>query len=410
MQSIRVFFKTLGDQSNPRSSAQANGWLRSPGLRWAMLLVVLATGGMGFWGYSMLMRLPEFAGCRSVAWNENDSPSLRLHCAQTIAGSHTPDDLFEAIRLVQGIPMDQEFRQTGDRLIQRWSLELVGLAEAAFQKGELQEAIRIARRIPMQSNTGRSLDQQMSQWQEIWSKAEAIYRDAEAEIPETNWTKAFGLAKSLLTVGNDYWATTKYQELLTLIQDAKEEKGDRTKVTKASKPGEGGKLTGTEDLITRWQRNQEARDASHLEKARQLAQSGDAANIRSAISEAYRVLYGNPQYEEAQALIQNWRKQAEIAEDRSYLDRANRLAAKGDERSTRQAIDELYNVNSGRSLYPEARERASQLNQQVQQLRSQPAPDPVPPEPKPINLPPREPAIDLSPNPPNSVIPASRGQ
>lgn len=402
MRSVRAFFSSFGlEADQPRRR-----------LPWVVAATVgiLLTGGTGFWGYSMLMQLPEFSGCRSINWDEEESAAMRLQCAQSIASSRKADDLLEGIRLAQTIPPDQTtLRRDSDRLIQEWSRTLIDLADTAFHEGSLEEALRIARRVPLVASQSQGVNDRIRRWQEVWSKAEGIYKDAEGQVSQENWSQAFGLARMLLGVGNTYWATTKYQTLLTLIQDSKESKGDQSK-TAQSKTAKSLKNTNlkfatdrkalptAEDLINKWQREQDAKDQSHLERARSLAQSGKPEELQAAMDEARRVLYGNANYTEAQRLIDSWSRQAETAEDRAYLDRANRLASKGDPDSLRAAISETYRVSSGRALAAEARDKAEQWNQQIQQLRSQPsATFNRPPMPAPPELPKASPSIAPAP-------------
>lgn len=393
MRSVRAFFNSFGESdAEPPVRRLSLPWLVS-----SAVVGILLTGGVGFWAYSLLLRLPEASSCRSLNWNEDDSPALRLQCAQVIASTRQPDDLLEGIRLAQSIPTEQQtLHQDSQRLIKQWSQELVELAENAFHEGSLDEAVRIARRVPLAVSLAQGLDDRIRKWQSDWSKAEEIYKNTEVEVAQENWSQALGLAKALLSVGNTYWATTKYQELLSTIQDAKENKGEQSKTAKSLKNSkfklatDRKPLPTADDLINKWQKEQDAKDQAYLERARSLAKSGKPEELQAAVSEARRVLYGNSNYAEAQQLIGSWNRQAETAEDRVYLDRANQLASKGDLDSLQAAISETYRISSGRALSAEARDKADQWNQQIDQLRSRPrSPDlyrpaiPAPPDPLP---------------------------
>ena len=391
MRSVRAFFSSFGE-SNAEQPVRR---LSLPWLSFSAAIGILITGGVGLWGYSMLLRLPEASSCRSMNWNEDDSPAIRLQCAQVIASTRQPDDLLEGIRLAQSIPTEQQtLYQDSQRLIKQWSQDLTELAENAFHEGSLDEAVRIARRVPLSVSLAQGLDDRIRKWQATWSRAEEIYKDSESQVTQENWSQALGLAKALLSVGNTYWATTKYQELLSTIQDAKENKGDQSKTAKSLKDSkfklatDRKALPTADDLINKWQKEQDAKDQAYLERARTLAQSGKPEELQAAVNEARRVLYGNSNYAEAQQLIGSWNRQAETAEDRAYLDRANRLASKGDLDSLQSAISETYRISSGRALSAEARDKADQWNRQIDQLRSRPQtpdryrpPIPAPPDP-----------------------------
>ena len=377
MRSVRAFFSSSEESDAEQPARRLSPlWLVS-----GAAVGVLLTGAAGFWGYSMLTRLPEASSCRSVNWNEEDSPALRLQCAQALASSRQPDDLLEGIRLAQSIPTEQQaLRKDSDRLIKQWSEDLVGLAEDAFHAGSLDEAVRIANRVPLEISLSQGLDDRVRKWKSAWSRAEEIYRDTESQVTQENWSQAFGLAKALLGVGNTYWATTKYQELLSTIQNAKEGKGEQSKTAKSPKDPkfklatDRKALPTANDLISKWQQEQDAKDLAYLERARGLAQSGKPEELQAAVDQARRVLYGNSNYAEAQRLIGTWNGQAEAAEDRVYLDRAARLASKGDADSLQAAISETYRISRGRALSAEARDKADAWSQKIEQLRARPQP------------------------------------
>lgn len=95
-------------------------------------------------------------------------------------------------------------------------------------------------------------------------------------------------------------------------------------------------------------------DRPFLKQAQTLAQKKQLA---AAIAAASKVRSGRALYPEAQAAIQTWTTQMQIAEDRPLLDQANALAAKG---SLTAAIDLAAQIAPGRALYPEARAGISQ--------------------------------------------------
>lgn len=324
-----------------------------------LLMIALLPIGVGMWGLSMLLKLPEFSSCNSTQIDE--SPSLRLYCAQKLAGEKTPDNLIDAIRLVAGLPKDHALRSQGDRLAQQWALEALELAESVFQQGKMEEAIAITRKIPLMIDINRQVTDRVAQWESLWSKADMAYKDAEQAIDQAQWSDAFGSAKQLLNSGNEYWATTRYEELMEKIRIAREDSDNQKKATKRRKSN------SPEDVLARWRQEQETEELAHLKKARSLATAGDVAGLRAAIDEANRV-YGS-QYKVAQSLVLTWSQQLETIEDRPYLSRANSLAAKGDAASLQAAISEANQIDYGRPLYQEARGKIEQWTNQMQQLQ-----------------------------------------
>ena len=447
-------------------------WLRFP-TSWQFWVVssLVGFGAVGFLSVALLLRLPALPNCPSIFW-PMASASLRLYCAQVAANKQTVDDLLEAIALVNGLPPDHPLRPEIDRNLEQWSLDILKLGDDAFNAGKLPEAIAIARKIPQNVPAYQLVDERIDHWQTVWSDAEDIYRKAEAELRKENWPAAFRQAVRLLSVGNTYWETTKYQELTNLITTARD---DGAKLSKARRIADQGGLenlqtalkliqeinpgsyvyqaaqkeipkvgrkmlnlaqatlegrdaqeaiaiarkipasakledevqdfvnlaqaqsqawVGTaeslqdailqaqkigsdrplygkaQQLITRWQR--EIEDVAHLGRARQLAQPGTLSDLTAAIGEAQLIPRDNPRWDEAQQLISSWTGQIETAQDRPYLDRADQLAITGDVVALQAAIDEASQVGQGRALYQEARGKIREWTDQMQRMQDQP--------------------------------------
>jgi hypothetical protein len=137
-------------------------------------------------------------------------------------------------------------------------------------------------------------------------------------------------------------------------------------------------------LIARWQA--ESRDVAQLEKAKQLAQSGDLAG---AMSQASQIPGANPRGGDAQKFIQQTKEQLEAGQDQPILDQAQKLAAAGDAGSLQSAINQAQQVGSGRALYGSAQEKIRQWADQLQRLQAPKAPI-VPigdPSPAPVKFP-----------------------
>jgi hypothetical protein len=358
---------TRGRQRDSRPTLlnrlQPQSWLR---LRsWQVLpIAILLPVGVGIVALSMLTTLPEFSECEPGKIRE--SGSLRLYCAQKLASDKTEDSYLRAIQMLNGLPEDDPFEEERDRLMKQWSTELLNLAEEKFQNGKLDDAIALANKIPTRSTLNQNVQERIDRWQEIWSDAEEIYGETELAIAESRWESALGIARRLAVIGNRYWETSQYQELARKIQLAKE---DSEKQAKAKKKTDKPKQS--DDLMTQWEKEQEAEDIAHLKQAQGLAVAGDVESLRKAIEEADRVLYGTPRYQQAQQLVAGWKRQIETLEDQPYLDRANELAKKGTVESLRAAIDEANQIFFDRSLYPEAQRKVTQWTSDIQRLQAE---------------------------------------
>lgn len=343
---------------------------------WAILMLTVPVG-VGWYAFSQLSLL-DFSGCQAVDESDNASESTRLYCAQIAADRETSADLAKAIRLANSLSKDHPLRREGDRLIKRWSDQLLALGETTFQDGKLDEAIAMIQQIPPSTPAFQASEDKIRSWREIWATAEEIYTEVEQSLTEEAGNAVFQEARRLLAIDNQYWQTTRYQELLELIQASKE--ADKQQVARDRQKSTAAKLVtndnlSTDNVMERWRKEQEKEAIAQLTKANQLAKSNQPGALKSAVAAAEEILYGTPQYEEAQPLIDRWNQQIELQEDRPYLNRALELASKGDINSLQAAIDEAQKIYYGRALYPEAQTKIDQWYTQVRQLQA--TPDPI---------------------------------
>jgi hypothetical protein len=328
---------------------------------WIAISVILP-GSAVVWASTQLLWLPDLPNCWVISWS-NASSSTRLYCAQELGNRQDPNDLRQAIRLLQGMDMEDPQRKEADRLIDQLSETTLRLAEAAYQDGDLKAAIDIAQKIPKGIWTYRQASRNIRHWKETWAKAESLYQKAEKQIEKRQWFTVLTIARELLRLDNRYWETTKYSELMRTLQFAKEKTEWQVSTTDVAKL----KRENIKDAIDQAQNKQTAQSKRHLQKAQSLANSRDPEALRNGIDEARSVLYGTPHYEEAQALIATLQTQVETLENRPRLDRATALARKGDPESLQAAIDEANQIELGSSLYDQANERIDEWRDQLYQ-------------------------------------------
>jgi len=374
---------------------------------WAAL-ASLSSGSVAFIAVTMLLKLPSAPNCPGIFW-PLASASVRLYCAQVAANKQTAADLLKAIALVQALPDNHPLRPEANRSIEQWSQDVLALADEEFQAGRIEEAIAIARQIPQNVPAYESIEAQITQWQSVWSEAEAIYKEVEAELSQQRWHQAFMAAVRLLNVGNNYWATTKYAELNRLIETTR---ADANKLAKAQDLANSGGLDNllkalklaqsigassyihqkAQDIIPEIGRqmlelaqatldrkeadeaiaiaNQipastglqaEAQDFVTLAEAWRSAWMNTIPSLEAAILTAQKIGLDRPSYTKAQELIARW--QLEI-EDVAHLDRARELAQGGTLGDLTAAITEAQ-------LIPETNPRADEARQEIDSWRRQ---------------------------------------
>ncbi len=349
---------------SPHDPPSNASWLR--GLGWLSLAAVLLVPlGAGAWAVRNLTQLPDLPTCWATSVGTAPA-STQLYCAEGQAKKGTIEGYRQAIALASRIPQDDPIRANGDRLMQYWAEQILRQAEAAFQQGNLTQAIEIAKQVPASASVRAEAVTKIDEWETTWQTAESIYDRAVSLIDAENWHGTLMAGRELLGLNNQYWATTRYQNLMQQLQTAR----DSAKQAKADKPDATAPRT-VDEMIARWEQEQVAEDDTRLQQATQLAGNGTTDGLRAAIAEAQQILYGTARYEQAQQSITQWRQQLETLEDSPYLDRAVQLANEG---NYRDAINEASNIGWGRSLYDESRQRINTWREQAYQ-RSSPAPN-----------------------------------
>lgn len=375
-------------------------------LFWGVTSAV-AFSGLGIVSALTLFRLPSLPNCPAIFW-PTASASLRIYCAQLSAERRTVDDLLKAIALVNSLPDNHALRPEIDRNIESWSKEILNLADETFQQGDLDKAIATAKRIPKNTEAAQLVNQQVKDWQTVWAGAEAIYQESVDALGQQDLRKAFSIATRLLGVDNDFWQTTKYEELNTLItvtrQDSDKlgkakglaEQGGlenllaAIKLAEEVKPGSplaakaqsaiaefgqamldlaqatldqrdyDGALAVLQQIPDRAGLQAEVKDFRLLAEAQAQAWGGTTDDIQAAIGRAQKIERDRPLYGKAQQLISHW--QLEI-QDVQRLGSARQLAQGG-------TVDDLRAAIAEASLIPSFNPRGAEAQQAINEWRT----------------------------------------
>lgn len=382
------------DDEPPR---RTGGWFA----RWAfwMTFAIALLGGMTGFSMALLYKLPNLPNCPSIFW-PTASASLRLYCAELAAKKNTTDDLLQAIRLMDGLPDDHPLRDEANQMIDGWSLDILALADQEFQQGNLEKAIEIAEQIPVKGTAYSKVDERIENWQETWAQAERIYQEAVSALQSDDLRKAFSSAVKLLDVGNDYWATAKYDELNQLIETSRTDSNLLAEARSLAQQRSLGKLldaialvedidedsflypvarrlivelwddmldlgkaaldSGNVDDVLRIadrlppgaEYQAQADDLRTLALAVTQAQRGTVADLESAMVQANDMPPSRPLYSQAQQLARRWRIEIQ---DVQRLALALQLAAPGTVDAYREAIAEAEMIPASNPRGTEAK-------------------------------------------------------
>lgn len=391
------------------------GWLRN-WVVWAVLAGVTTTG-VGVVAIAFLLKLPAAPNCPAVFW-PLATATVRLHCAEVAANKQTVNDLLEAISLVQALPQDHPLHAEINKSIALWAQDILDLGDRSFQAGKLQSAIAVARQIPKDIPNYEVVGKQIATWEATWAQAENVYKEAEAQLPKRYWHDAFMAAVRLLNVGNEYWATTKYEELNRTIETAREDASEldkaqvlakrnnltdllaAVKIAESFSPSsysykdaqalipEIGRtmLTAAQEALDRKDADEAISIASQIPASTNMqAEASDLINIagawrsawqdtipglEGAIAIAQKITSDRPAYNQAQELIARW--QLEI-EDVANLQKARELAKGGTVGDLTAAIAQAAAIPS---QHPRAAEASDEINgwrSKVEAIEDRPA-------------------------------------
>jgi hypothetical protein len=404
-----------GTSLDAKRSGKSPGWVKS-WMLWGILLTLIP-GGVGFLAMATLLKLPTAPNCLAIS-RPFVSAAVKLHCAQAAASKQNVKDLLQAIAIVSTISQDHPLRGEVDRFLKVWSQDILRLADESFHAGNLEDAIATARQIPTNLPAAELVEEQISQWESIWSEAESVYKAAEAEVRRRRWQTAYMLSARLLRVNNDFWSSVKYDQLNNLITSARED-GDKiaeaerlanTKVVKnllqAIKLSESIKPESylyqtAQELIPQIGRKMldlarasldrqdantaldiarqipekarlhtEVEDFIALTDARRSAWIGTVSGLETAIFQAQQIDASRANYREAQELIARW--QLEI-EDVGRLEKARTLASQGSIEYLRAAITEVQFISANNNpRASEARQEINRWRRQIETIEDRP--------------------------------------
>jgi hypothetical protein len=382
------------------------------------ILVVLASGSIGFTATSFLLKLPKTPDCANVFWPVA-SASMRLYCAQLEANKKTTDSLLAAIKLIEVLPKNHPLNDRVEHNAEKWAEEILKIGEQKFQQGNIKDSIEMAKKVPDHLEAYKLVDERVKKWESIWTEAENIYNKTDKSIRDANWNQAFLWAVQLTNVQNRYWATTKYEETVANIKLAQEENAKLEGAFAQLRRG------GTDNILAAIAKAQEIREESYAYKQAQeliakgknkivvdveqhiakrdwdrvldivnrlpvslglaqaadwnkLAGAGSSADLdtvtgfEDAIAQASQIEAQSPLYGKAQELISRWKLEIE---DVARLAKARELAQPGNIPDFMNAIAEAKLIPANNPRYRDAQKAINDWNGEIKTIQDQPVLD-----------------------------------
>lgn len=282
----------------------------------------------------------------------------KLVRARNTAAEGGLENLVTAIKLAQGVSQNSYLYEAANKAIAEFSKKIFEMAQKSLQAGDWQQGLSIVSRIPDVGN----LKEQVKDFRTL----------ANATGYATSGT-ADGLEKGVAMAQQLNSGRPLYKQARDLVDRWQQEIAGVKVLDLASRLAAPGGIKDLKAAIAQLQtvpesnpRGAEARsqisrlsrqvelleDSPFLERANDLANSGDPNSLEEAVAQARRIGQGRALYAEAQSKIQAWIDRRQKLQDQPFLDRAQQLAARGD---LAGAIDMAGRIRPGRVLYEEAR-------------------------------------------------------
>lgn len=247
------------------SQAPLNLWRWFWPILWVLLLV--GAGIFGSWALVWLTRIPPTPDCDRIT--PFHSARDMLYCASAQARTGEANTLKQAVALTVNWPRTDANYEAAQEVLKDASEQILVLANRWAQAGRLEDAVNLAGQIPLQTPLRRSAQALIYNWQLEWSRGRAIEADLRAALVKQDWAKARLHWQSFKTLQTDYWLSGRSAFWQRQIQIEQQ---------------------GWEQLIT----------------ARQLAASGDLAELQRAVSLARQINLGSQVWQQAEEEVDGW--------------------------------------------------------------------------------------------------------
>ncbi len=299
----------------------------------------------------------------------------KIAAAQEVADSGRPDDFAKAIQAVSKIDPKRLARKRVGEKIDEWSDKLVGVAKQAQSSGNYEQMINAAQKVPpnakvvkvaasyLQLGRAGTVAKDDTLWSAIQAHAFASQIDSSTPVYDQSKPQRQKWEGQIQTWGQ--------LAIAQWFADIDQVSGYNMAIEQAAMVGpEQPRRTEAQTFIASWNKQISSfPDRQFIARAKQFAVDNTIASLQSAITEAGKVLSGQPLRDAAQNLVVQWGDAVQRIEDQPILDQAIALAKKGD---LNAAIQAAGKISSSRALYRDAQARVGEWVAQTQAAEDRP--------------------------------------
>jgi hypothetical protein len=299
----------------------------------------------------------------------------QLNVADDRAGADTVPDIQSAILLATQIDSTRLARKKLMTYVDRWSDQLIDLADYHFEVGDYKTAMEAAQAVP----PGSKAEPQAIAYLQT-SRAQTASQDASpfGYIQALAYTAQVPKDAPVLEISKDditqweanvqSWSQLEFAKLFSRVD---QEAGYKIAIDHATlvKPDNPNRVQA-QSLIAQWDKQlNSVEDRKTIARAAQLAKNPDVASVQAAIAEARRIKVESPLRIRAQTLIAEWEGSIQSRIDQPILDQAIAQANQG---NITAAIQTAEQITSDRALYGDAQDKINEWVAQIEIAEDEP--------------------------------------
>ncbi len=299
----------------------------------------------------------------------------KIASAQAIADYGSPDDFAKAIQAASKIDPKRLARKRVGEKIDEWSEKLVAIAKSAQANGDYAQMVNAAQKVPPTAKVANVAASYLqlgragtaAKDETLWSaiQAHAFAAQIDANTPVYDSTKA---QRQRWEGQIQAWGQLTIAKWFAGVDQVSGYKlaTEQAAMVRSGQP----RRVEAQTLIASWTKQVGSlQDRQFMARAQQMAVDNTIASLQSAITEAGKILSGQPLRDAAQTLVAQWGNAIQRIEDQPILDQAIALAKKGDLTAAIQTADK---IGSNRSLYQDAQARVGEWIAQTQAAEDRP--------------------------------------
>lgn len=278
--------------------------------------------------YWRLQQADDLARKISVQKEASDA----LNHAKKLAKNAVPEQLGEAIELLQNVAPETFAWQEAQQLTIDWSQNLLKTALQYWREGNSSMAIELAQQVPLNLQLPAA-EQDLVKF----SHAHKLVEDSQIE-GKLAWRHLWSLLEATTALSQIQSSSPVYEQAQAKLQD--------------------------------WQA--QFQDLQKLQFANVIADLGHKPALEYAISQANQITPDRQRYRQAQTMSATWQQQIEWLEDVPYLRLAQQFAATNIIADLQLAIAQAQVIPPQRALWGEVQTQIKAWQQQIQKTEDQP--------------------------------------